>query len=97
MTASGQLHLLKYSLSLDSLINLAVVSPVCSVGELKLGYLDKLYSINVGLFQMAILLQFNDGDSLSAEDLQERTNLERKDWKRHLQPLIDAKLLVEVI
>lgn len=61
-----------------------------------MSYLDKPYLVTVGLFQMAILLQYNDCDALSAEEVRERTDLEEKDWNRQIQPLLDSKLLIEV-
>jgi len=65
-------------------------------GELKLAYLKKPYYVTLGLFQMAILLQFNDCLTLSTEEMIERTKLQDKDWPRHVSPLVDSKLLLVV-
>lgn len=45
---------------------------------------------------MALLLQFNDCVEMTGDELRERTKLEEKEWKRHMQPLIDNKLIQEV-
>lgn len=67
-----------------------------SLGELRFNYLPKQYSVTLGLFQMAILLQFNDETTLTGDEIRQRTKLEEKDWNRHVQPLIENKILVEV-
>lgn len=67
-----------------------------STGELKLNYLSKSYYVTFGLFQMALLLQFNDSVEYTGEELRERTKLEEKEWKRHIQPLTDNKIIIEV-
>ncbi|KAF6020780.1 CUL2 [Bugula neritina] len=67
-----------------------------STGELKLSYLGKPYYVTLGLFQMAILLQFNEGDRFSSSELKDRTKLEDKEWNRHITPLLDSKMLVVV-
>lgn len=65
-------------------------------GELRINHLPKPYTVSVGLFQMGILLQYNESTSFSAEELRERTKLEEKDWTRQIQPLIDSKMIIEV-
>lgn len=65
-------------------------------GELKLQYLDKPYYVSLGLYQMSILLQYNDCDRYTADELRERTKLEQRDWTRHALPLLDSKILLLV-
>ena len=65
-------------------------------GELKLHYLAKPYYVTLGLYQMAILLQYNDCDNYTADELKERTKLEEKEWSRHVQPLLDNKIILLV-
>ena len=43
-----------------------------SSGDLKLGYLNKAYIVNMTTFQMAILLLFEKTDALSVRELQVR-------------------------
>ncbi|XP_067929396.1 cullin-2-like [Watersipora subatra] len=67
-----------------------------STGELKLQYLPKAYSVTLGLYQMSILLQYNDCLQYTADELKERTKLEEKDWNRHVQPLTNDKMIILV-
>jgi len=62
-------------------------------GEVKLNYLSRPYFVTMGLFLMAILLPFNTSTCLTFQDLCEVTQLEHKDLARHVQQLIDIKLV----
>ena len=63
------------------------------VGEVKLNYLSRQYFVTMGLYLMAVLLPFNTAASLTFHDLGELTQLEHRDLARHVQQLIDIKLL----
>jgi len=65
-----------------------------SNGDIKLGYTTKGYIINMSTTQMAVLLLFEQSDSLSYRDLQETTRLPEDQFPRYVQPLLDAKLLL---
>eukprot|EP00095_Tigriopus_kingsejongensis_P010955 maker-scaffold129_size324999-snap-gene-1.22 protein:Tk10955 transcript:maker-scaffold129_size324999-snap-gene-1.22-mRNA-1 annotation:"Cullin-2" len=65
-----------------------------SNGDVKLGYLAKSYIVNMTTFQMALLLLFEKSDTLSYSELQETTNIQADVFPRHVQSLLDSKLLV---
>jgi len=65
-----------------------------SNGDVKLGYTNKQYIINMTTTQMAVLLLFDKSDSLSYKDLQETTKLSEEQFPRYVQSLLDAKLLL---
>ena len=62
-------------------------------GEVKLNYLSRQYFVTMGLFLMAVLLPFNTSTSMTFHDLCEVTQLEQKDLARHVQQLVDIKLI----
>ncbi|KAL1115891.1 hypothetical protein AAG570_006180 [Ranatra chinensis] len=62
-------------------------------GELKLGYLKKPYIVTMQTFQMAILLLFEDTDSLSCSEVQTTLQLNTEQFTKHMASLIDCKLL----
>merc|ERR1719381_267872 len=64
-----------------------------SNGDVKLGYTTKGYIINMSTTQMAVLLLFDQTDSLSYVELQETTKLADDQFPRYVQSLLDAKLL----
>jgi len=64
-----------------------------SNGDVKLGYTAKGYIINMSTTQMAVLLLFDQTDSLSYLELQETTKLADDQFPRYVQSLLDAKLL----
>lgn len=64
-----------------------------SAGDVKIGYTTKAYIINMTTTQMSVLLLFDKSDSLSYSDLQETTKLTDDQFPRHVQSLLDAKLL----
>lgn len=51
--------------------------------------------VNVSTYQMVVLLLFNTAASLSLEAIQQATNIEDKELRRHLLSLLRAKLLVK--
>jgi len=65
-----------------------------SNGDIKLNYTNKTYIINMTTIQMSVLLLFEKSDSLSFSELQDTTKLSDDQFPRHLQSLLDAKLLL---
>jgi cullin 2 len=63
-------------------------------GELKVSLSRKSYLITMQTYQMAMLLLFESCDTLSCKDVQEVLQLNNENFQKHLQPLIDSKLLV---
>ncbi len=56
--------------------------------------MKRQYSITMGTFQMAILLCFNNSNSLTIKDIQENIQLPEKELIKQIQSLIESKLLV---
>ncbi|XP_014262650.1 cullin-2 [Cimex lectularius] len=63
-------------------------------GELKLGYLKKPYIVTMQVFQMAILLLFENSDSFTCEEIQSTLQLNSDQFNKHITSLIDCKLLL---
>lgn len=64
-----------------------------STGELKLSFLKKPYIITMQTFQMAILLMFEDADTLTCRELIEATKLNADHFQKYVQSLVESKLL----
>ncbi|CAG2171181.1 unnamed protein product [Oppiella nova] len=62
--------------------------------ELKFGFTRRTYSVVMGTYHMAILLLFESSDSLHYMELQENTKLTDEQLQRHLQSLVDHKILL---
>lgn len=48
----------------------------------------------MGTFQMAILLCFNNSNSLTVKDIQENTQLPEKELVKQVQSLLESKLIM---
>lgn len=62
--------------------------------ELRLGHLKKSYIVTVQTFQMAILLLFENTDSLTCREIRETLQLNADQFQRHAISLVDSKLLL---
>lgn len=62
--------------------------------ELKLSYLKKPYVVTVQTFQMAILLLFENADSLTCREIRETLQLNNEQFHRHTVSLVESKLLL---
>ena len=63
-----------------------------------IGNFEKRYQMNVSLLQAAVLMLYNEHESLNVDQIRSMTNIEHlqtKDLKRHLISLIKIKLLVK--
>lgn len=63
-------------------------------GDLRLGYLKKPYVVNVSTFHMGIMLCFNNSAMQSVRELVEFTKMTERDLLKHIQILIDTKILL---
>ena len=61
---------------------------------MKLNYLKKPYIVNMGTFQMSMLLTFNNAESQTLSDLTTATSLQEAEVVKQVQTLVDAKLLL---
>lgn len=62
-------------------------------GELKVSLAKKSYLITMQTYQMAMLLLFESCDTLSCKDIKDVLQLNNENFQKHLQSLIDSKLL----
>ena len=65
---------------------------ICNA-DIRFNYLKRPYSVTMGTFQMAVLLSFNKGLSLTIKELHETTQLPEKELIKQVQSLIEAKIL----
>lgn len=63
------------------------------LGDLKLGYLKKPYIITMQTFQMAIMLLFEDTDTMTCNEVEQALKLSQDVILKHIASLIDCKLL----
>jgi cullin 2 len=54
----------------------------------------KTYIVSMGTYHMAILFTFESSDSMTFKELQEHTKLSDEQLVKHLQSLIDAKIIL---
>jgi len=66
-----------------------------SKNELKTNYLDHEYILMTSSYQMAILLQYNDHDTLSLDELATATAINKGILIRTLATLVEAKILTK--
>ncbi|XP_045466158.1 cullin-2 [Harmonia axyridis] len=62
--------------------------------ELRLGYLKKSYVVTVQTFQMAILLLFENTNTLTCKEIRDTLQLNVEHFQRHAISLVESKLLV---
>ncbi|KAI8074434.1 Cullin [Gongronella butleri] len=62
-------------------------------GDVRLNYLDRVYELQVGLYQMILLLLFNQALEMPITDLVTQSGLSEGDVLRSLRPLIDVQVL----
>jgi hypothetical protein len=69
------------------------INSVLIPAELKLTYLKRPYIVTLGTYHMALLLPFNSSATISFRDFVDITRLSEADLTKHLQVLIDAKII----
>ena len=65
-----------------------------STAEVKMIHTKRSLQVSMGLYHLAILLLFESSNSLSYKEVQENTKLSDEQLTRHLQSLVDAKILL---
>ncbi|TCD69043.1 hypothetical protein EIP91_009106 [Steccherinum ochraceum] len=65
-----------------------------SKNELRTNYLNQKYILMTSSWQMGVLLQFNDNDTMSLEELFTATNIQKDILKQVLALLVKAKILI---
>lgn len=68
---------------------------VCSsqTGEVKMNYLSKPYVAMVTTYQMAVLLAFNNSQTVTYKELQDGTQMNEKELQKTIKSLLDVKML----
>uniref|UniRef100_A0A8C2DDL8 Cullin 2 n=1 Tax=Cyprinus carpio TaxID=7962 RepID=A0A8C2DDL8_CYPCA len=62
-------------------------------GEVKMNYLSKPYVAVVTTYQMAVLLAFNNGETVSYKELQDSTQMNEKELQKTIKSLLDVKMI----
>ncbi|KAG0230091.1 Cullin-2 [Mortierella sp. GBA43] len=62
--------------------------------DVRVNYLDKRYELSVSLYQFAVLVVFNAGDSYTAAEIGNQTKLVEAELIRVIKSLVEANLLV---
>ncbi|KAL0157023.1 hypothetical protein M9458_048269, partial [Cirrhinus mrigala] len=61
--------------------------------EVKMNYLSKPYVAVVTTYQMAVLLAFNNGETVSYKELQDSTQMNEKELQKTIKSLLDVKMI----
>ncbi|KAK1794891.1 hypothetical protein P4O66_010091, partial [Electrophorus voltai] len=62
-------------------------------GEVKMNYLSKPYVAMVTTYQMAVLLVFNNSETVSYKELQDSTQMNEKELQKTIKSLLDVKMI----
>uniref|UniRef100_A0A4W3HMC9 Cullin 2 n=1 Tax=Callorhinchus milii TaxID=7868 RepID=A0A4W3HMC9_CALMI len=62
-------------------------------GEVKMNYLSKPYVAMVTTYQMAVLLAFNNSETVSYKELQDSTQMNEKELTKTIKSLLDVKMI----
>ncbi|RXN01851.1 Cullin-2 [Acipenser ruthenus] len=65
----------------------------CTNGEVKMNYLSKPYVAMVTTYQMAVLLAFNNSETVSYKELQDSTQMNEKELTKTIKSLLDVKMI----
>lgn len=63
------------------------------IGEVKMNYLCKPYVAMVTTYQMAVLLAFNNSETVSYKELQDSTQMNEKELTKTIKSLLDVKMI----
>jgi len=67
---------------------------IVSIGVLKLNYLPKMYIVTLQMFQMSIMLLFEDCNTLKYSAINDILKLNNDQFQKHINSLIECKLLM---
>lgn len=81
----AQVNMFLSSVYLDSFVLI--------VGEVKMNYLGKPYVAMVTTYQMAVLLAFNNSETVSYKELQDSTQMNEKELTKTIKSLLDVKMI----
>lgn len=81
----------------NAAFNLQTPPPTLScsypTGEVKMNYLTKPYVAMVTTYQMAVLLAFNNSQTVTYKELQDGTQMNEKELQKTIKSLLDVKML----
>uniref|UniRef100_A0A673H1V5 Cullin-2 n=1 Tax=Sinocyclocheilus rhinocerous TaxID=307959 RepID=A0A673H1V5_9TELE len=63
------------------------------LSEVKMNYLSKPYVAVVTTYQMAVLLAFNNSETVSYKELQDSTQMNEKELQKTIKSLLDVKMI----
>ncbi|XP_055540901.1 cullin-2 [Wyeomyia smithii] len=63
-------------------------------GELKIAFVNRNYIVTMQTYQMAILLLFENTDSLQYKEIQDSLQLNQDMFQKHIGSLVESKLLI---
>ena len=66
-----------------------------SKAEIRTTYLPQKYIFQVGTYQLAILLLFNESDTCTFKEIQEGTRISEGLLKNYLVPMVKLKVLLQ--
>lgn len=64
------------------------------LAEIRMSHLDRSYFVTMGTYQMAVLLQFNDHEQLTINEIEDATKLNTKEVEKQITSLVEAKFLL---
>jgi cullin 2 len=64
------------------------------IGVLKLNYLPKMYIVTLQMFQMSIMLLFEDCNTLKYSEINAILKLNNDQFQKYINSLIECKLLM---
>uniref|UniRef100_A0A8C8H6W9 Cullin family profile domain-containing protein n=1 Tax=Oncorhynchus tshawytscha TaxID=74940 RepID=A0A8C8H6W9_ONCTS len=64
-------------------------------GEVKMNYLSKPYVAMVTTYQMAVLLAFNNSETVGYKELQDSTQMNEKELQKTIKSLLDVKMILK--
>uniref|UniRef100_A0A8C7T8J0 Cullin-2 n=1 Tax=Oncorhynchus mykiss TaxID=8022 RepID=A0A8C7T8J0_ONCMY len=64
-------------------------------GEVKMNYLSKPYVAMVTTYQMAVLLAFNNSETVCYKELQDSTQMNEKELQKTIKSLLDVKMILK--
>ncbi|CAF0895622.1 unnamed protein product [Adineta ricciae] len=65
-----------------------------SNAEIRMTHLDRPYFVTMGTYQMAVLLQFNDRQQLTINEIEDAIKINIRELDKQILSLIDAKFLL---
>uniref|UniRef100_A0A672QUZ8 Cullin-2 n=1 Tax=Sinocyclocheilus grahami TaxID=75366 RepID=A0A672QUZ8_SINGR len=82
-----------FSFNISSSCHFYYLSNILFRCEVKMNYLSKPYVAVVTTYQMAVLLAFNNSETVSYKELQDSTQMNEKELQKTIKSLLDVKMI----